>query len=512
MPTAWVEPADVGLNDGWKNTNLISLVSALQAWFGNIDGIDFTWTNGLVMYGDVDGCGQSLYNVKKWFGPAAGNVQVRDASGFGISPSATGTQNATALQAAIDDLPNGIGGCVIVPPGVYTINPGIYMSGSTYSTKTIPNVTLMGFGDCTTLKLATNTGESIFIDMRSQANMTIRDLCYDGNGSLQGTTSSFLSADATTNGKLINVTVKNIVFTGGGSPGAAGIGAGSSDFVISDCRFSYEGRITGSGSQTPSASHVLIEDSFFSIPSTANGDGAIFPYQSRGWIVSGCIFAGTDTVTTNRCAVYAGAGTYYSPALFALTGNAFDRCGKVVKLYVATADALKPTINQFSISGNSMRKSLTAGVWLEAGGNYAGYLPMNYNLVFGNSLSKNGNYGIGSPVAAQVAEKAASSYSSIFGDVVINHAIAGIGFDGNDAYATEASAVNNTIMGNACGDTRSAGASQDHGISLDGSKFNVAYAACISDNMVLANACSENTVSDYEDTGVDNVLAHNQET
>lgn len=508
MTTAWVEPADVDVNGGWKNTNLIALVTALQAWFGNIDGVDFKWD--LTMAGDIDGCGKDIYNVKKWLGPAAGDVQVRDASGFGMSPSNTATQNFAALQAAIDDLPNGVGGVVVIPPGVYLINFGLKMDGSATSGKDIPNVTLMGFGDCTTLKLARSITYGNVIDMGSQPNMTIRDLRYDGNGVVHTTTSTAVMADGTTNARIINVTFDNIRYTTGGSPDAISA-YGALDLMVSDCRFDVDncGVIAGT-----SGSGIVVEDSHFKVPHPTNtGGGCITIQTTIGWSISGCVFAGDGNAAMHdRYGVYGAASGTVTSRLGSITGNAFDRCTQGVG-FLSSGGADPKPLDQFTTAGNTVRKCLEAGIRFRASFAGAPGLTTNYHSILGNALSKNGDYGISGAVTAGSYWHSTLSYSSIVGNTSINQGKAGIGFEGNTAYwEDDPGTYGNVVVGNACGDTRGAGADQDYGITLDGSSSSTAYDESVASSLVLANACSENTTSDFKDTGDSNSLAHNQET
>jgi hypothetical protein len=495
MPTAWTEPADVDVNGGWKNTNLIALVTALQAWFGNIDGLDFAWP--LVMAGDMDGCGQSIYNVKKWLGPAVGDVQVRDASGFGMSPSNTGTQNATALQAAIDDLPNGTGGCVVIPPGVYTINPGIIVDGSVTSGKEISNVTLMGFGDCTTLiRPSAYSPTTPMLDLGGQANMAVSNLKIDGNysstyPSYKSTAITGLGADSI----IIGVTIHDA---------ANGVQAlDAARILIKECRFSG----------------VMDYAAYLEETTLAELGGSVSNchIESGGILVFGA-YRGLRIYRNFFCNA-GGYGVALVPKntanieMMSIRDNIFS--GALLNSIHITGPEADHGFSprHIGIVGNIMRGGQASGINFQDTTRIGtdSESASRYHVTIGNIITDataagihmhSGTHGIVSP-----------SRSTFSGNVALRNCDAGIKADGNDhMLGVGCASKRNVFVGNALCDDGGSNPVQLWGIYLNGSRSSATYAASVSTNLVFANVADGNSQDDYDDTGTDNVFIHNQET
>lgn len=225
--------------DRWQNEIWNTLMSDLASYLGTIsittDGdapISLTRSRQ-----SLDGFRNDIYRFANWFSHGDDtNLMVHDVGGYGAKGDGA-TDDAAAIQLAIDDLAGTVGGIVLVPPGTYIIEDEIDISGSDGTTRN--GVILLGFGDSTILKLKNVSGlgstEAVVTMGPTGApeRQIIANLKIDGNKANQVGAPDGVNISGATDSFVFNVTIVD----SNGNGINLGDGVGSNNSVIG-CRVS----------------------------------------------------------------------------------------------------------------------------------------------------------------------------------------------------------------------------------------------------------------------------------
>jgi parallel beta-helix repeat protein len=450
----------------WKNVYYNVLKDNIASAVGNLDGTDLK--KPFTLGGNINGAQYAMFRFRKWMGNGSSDVGIRDICGYGAVMDGA-TDDAAAIQAAIDDLPS-TGGCIMVPPGTAMVSTTLLLSGSA-GTKN--NVTLMGFGNASILKLKANAADGPLIRLGygpvKSTGMQVRDLRCEGNSAnnASATQQCGISMENSTCAMIANLVINDFK--------QDGIEVSGSDYgSISACTTSNNSRY-GIGPTGTDKSVLGLRVSACSIRS--NTTAGIFINSADGFILSDCDISlntgegilvktvagvGVIGVNINGCTIRDngadGLKIINEHASTKIEGIVLDGC------YVFTN-----TLNGITISGKN--------------GDVVGISAMG-NIV---TLNQNGGFWIDGDV----------KYGTIFGNSVFNNSESGSGYAGVTIGGANAGTVEFiSITGNSiCNENT----------QVDG----VVFRGMAQNNVCAGNTIYGNTVSQVTDLGTNNDVSHN---
>ncbi len=500
---AWVKPGDITTTGPWKNENVDTLLDALDAAFGDLNGSNFSASTTITMEADLVG-GLQVWNFAKWFGASAGRVIDSTAYDFGKTGN-TAAQNQTALQNAIDALPD-TGGVVMIPPGEYDVNAPVYLRGTGGSQE---HVTVQGFGRSTVLDIGSGSSTNGMFRLggagTALAGHTVRDLRIE-IGSTVG--AGCVVHYAT------NPTIQNVFFVEGDS---------SYDpiYVLED-----------------DVKNLRIDGCEFV---DCDGDGITIYTNSvasrvQGASITRCLF---DSCDGNPIHVFDADGLRIMDCVFKDCCASRSYANIWVETYVGGGVGVNPNI----ISGNIITGGLGYGIVIRhdvGSPEYVRGINVSENLVLGNAgagimlirdpgtsddvcriagipihsnivMDQTGvdGFGIlleGHPGASSTGDS--GRLVPITSNIVARCALSGIAiYSPDNTHGTGGDVTRkNAIVGNVSSDDQGDGATQDYGINVDVYSTNTGW---IYDHVVIANIVRGNVLVQFNDEGTDTSYGHN---
>jgi len=371
----------------------------------------------------LDGGSNYAHSFKRWMG-AGSDVSLRDATAFGALGNGSDDDTA-AIQAAIDDLPV-TGGVVLIPPTdfYYKISTGpLKITGSS---RTLADVTLMGFGDSSVIQLE---AASDLIEVQDQNRIRLVNLRFEGAGQ----TGNGITIQDSDNSKLINVTVNNFDGTGV-------IVDDSDNLLIDGCRISsMSNGSSGWGIETQLTSGNLPEGLIVTNSSILSNTLEGITGAGNGSFRKSCIFnnnisgngeaaikladgAGalsaqisiyrniiSDTVCTGEGAIILTSGSGLTQITIA--GNLIEGTTNGSGIYILEAAPGFPT-EAVTISGNVIKNNANSGIILRDS--------VRYFAIFGNVCQNNGTQDAGDDYGMEIPPTTGGTF-----DNVSYHAICG---------------------------------------------------------------------------------------
>ena len=493
--------ATIRTGDSWTNALMNTLASDLQTAFTSVPATDMA--DPLTMTQDVNGSNRALYGFRTYIGtvpdPTHGIV---DATSHGMSESATGAVNANALQVAINSLPS-YGGAICIPPGTYTIDPGIELDGSSGGVRSA--VELFGFGDSTLLKLTAASAAIPLFNFGSGAQTTVRNLRIDGQNTLQtGVSRGAFETSGTSVACMIeNVTVENYLGY------AVKVEPSSSFFRIHRCRL-----------EATDATIYLVA----AIGQTAPGYTSIHGCQITGSQHGIFMFGGVSSTVIRACNI-TGCGAYgiffqtsqmQSIDKVSIIGCHISGCQKGMYFYNTQNSAIPNTehIRYVTVTGSTISSSTEQGIFFHSTAAAASndlYTSQIRHCTFnGNIISRNA--GIGIDTTKLLTENPPVA-DSIFAANILYANNDGIKIHGpSDIQGTFGQRMQrNSIFGNCSFDDRGSDATQGYDVILLKAQTAALY---VTKHTVVAN-CVDGTdtfasdLTGIYDTGYQTDIGHN---
>lgn len=414
---------------------------------------------------NLDGDDHYIHSFSRWFGHG-NDVSVRDVVGFGAVGNGS-DDDWGSIMDAIDDLPS-TGGVVFFPPGTYIVTDTIQMKGRRPDVDPRQNVTLVGSGRGTVLKLEDDTNKAIVAFGKDAENMVITNLKLDGNDTAQDseTTQSLLDCSLSNHCTASQLWIENSVSYGI-------LVDGASNLSILDC---FMRDLRGVGIRhTEGRRGTGLTISNVSMSNIADTCIYLQPCP-EGTLITKCMLS---LQIANLDGIKCSAGSNSKLEGLSIVGNniQFARGNGI--------SVLSPYPNMPAsgvlISKNSVEQSLTNGILVEAsdGGEVYGI------CVSGNYAHLCGEAGI---------KLVQCKHSVVSGNVAQNNET-GIYLDGIEDGESQYVSIN----GNTCFDS-SGILYQDYGIRLSANTKNCE---------ILGNAGSGNLTALILDEGTDNDIGHN---
>lgn len=445
----------------WKNVFYNTLKDNIASAVGNLDGTDLK--KPFTLGGNINGAQYAMFRFRKWMGNGSSDVGVRDICGYGAVMDGA-TDDAAAIQAAIDDLPT-TGGCILVPPGTAMVSTTLLLAGSA-GTKS--NVTLMGFGNASVLKLKASATDAPLIRLgygpTKSTGMQVRDLRLEGNATNNSTATQQcgVSLEDSIGAYVANVTANDF--------NADGMTInGSEAGHISMCQLTNNDRYgIGSGADQKTASHIRITKCRI----YDNDDYGIYLNSAVDSVISGC------SITANLGGIKASPSVQLGLGGIAIGGcfiyNNAEEGIYLLNLYDAT------TIETFAINNNIIYDNGRNGIYMDGTSGTIVAIAISGNQITGQTDDGIRAYGT-------------VKYSTICANSIIDN---GLGV--RLGHTTTGAVEFVTITGNSLCNT--ATGSQTYGFALGEMSAN---------NVVVGNTVSGNDTAPYVDLGVNNDVSHN---